>query len=197
MAFSRSPTVTHTHTHTHTHAHAHAHPFCQAKEIKRTNLIELNEVMCAPESHGGPTISEAVLQATISMVEVNIIRDFSPATPPGAPVFDPEEDFYFDPRWAHLQHVYSLLSNILDSPFVKAPFAQQCITRAFVRKVPRTLCPPSPRACSSSARSERSRTSQWDRIPSDCSPCAPTDAASSICRNSNSFGRTTSASGMR
>jgi len=50
-------------------------------------------------------------------------------------MFDPLEDVYLDPRWPHLQHVYELLSTLLDSDFLKQPFAKHCITRSFVRRV--------------------------------------------------------------
>lgn len=85
------------------------------------------------------------------MVEANVLRDLTPPTSPDAPAFDPEEDFYFDPQWPHLQHVYSLFSNVLESQFMKAPFVQQYVTRAFIRKVP--YCSPPVCSCCTQAHS--------------------------------------------
>eukprot|EP00038_Savillea_parva_P006635 m.164915 g.164915 ORF g.164915 m.164915 type:complete len:770 (-) comp12490_c0_seq1:324-2633(-) len=106
----------------------------QGKELKRNNLIELTEVIGAPAAHGGPTVRPEILHAAIQMIERNILRDLNPPTDPGAPEFDPLEDVYIDPRWPHLQHVYALLSKILESVYIRAPFAKDCITRTFVRR---------------------------------------------------------------
>eukprot|EP00036_Acanthoecidae_sp_10tr_P009738 CAMPEP_0182918936 /NCGR_PEP_ID=MMETSP0105_2-20130417/2379_1 /TAXON_ID=81532 ORGANISM="Acanthoeca-like sp., Strain 10tr" /NCGR_SAMPLE_ID=MMETSP0105_2 /ASSEMBLY_ACC=CAM_ASM_000205 /LENGTH=559 /DNA_ID=CAMNT_0025056061 /DNA_START=227 /DNA_END=1906 /DNA_ORIENTATION=- len=111
-----------------------------SKQVKRNNLIELNEVMGVPQTHGGPTICSEVLEAIVSMVQANILRDLEPPTLPDAPAFDPEEETYYDRRWPHLQHVYALLAQVLDSPFMKAPFTQHCISRAFIRQKLQLFC---------------------------------------------------------
>ncbi|KAI3508726.1 hypothetical protein L1887_23739 [Cichorium endivia] len=101
------------------------------KEIKRTNLLELVDLV----QSGSSKMNEIMQGEMIKMISINIFRCLPPQSHEntGTENLDPEEDdMYLDPSWPHLQVVYELLLRYVVSSDTDTKVAKKFLNHSFV-----------------------------------------------------------------
>ncbi|XP_028802370.1 serine/threonine protein phosphatase 2A 57 kDa regulatory subunit B' kappa isoform-like [Neltuma alba] len=104
------------------------------KDVKRQTLLELVDFVAS----GSTKFSEPAILAMSRMCAINLFRAFPPpyrSNRGGAGGEIDDDEPVFDPAWSHLQFVYELLLNFINSPCLDAKVAKKYIDHSFISRL--------------------------------------------------------------
>ena len=103
-----------------------------SKEVKSEALGEILNFFSSPRK----IFNEAIARNLIEMVRVNLFRTIAPLINPTGDKYDPEEDEpVLEPSWTHIQIVYEIFLQFLESPDFNATTCKAFIDQGFVINV--------------------------------------------------------------